>query len=109
MIKLIDTKATIKFIPESEKGSDKPTTFHIKPATWRNSLGLARLFEIPDLSQATYERSWIDYMIGRIEAIDNVGDKSVTEVLSSLSIDDGNELLVFIKANTNMNEAQAKN
>ena len=44
MIELIDPKATIKFIPKSEMGKEKPTVFYIKPASYRESLVLQILF-----------------------------------------------------------------
>jgi len=123
MIKLIDTKATIKFIPSCEKGSKNPTTFYVKPATWRNSIMLAQLFDfkkVKDREQAqiTNDQAWIDYMASRIEKIDNVGEvpadpteiaNYIEAVLSSLPVDIGNELLTFIMGNTNLNETQAKN
>lgn len=110
MIKLIDMNATIEFIPSCEKGSKNPTTFHVKPSTWRNSLMLAKLFEVKDdTAQIVNEQAWIDYMVSRIEKVDNAGKKSIDEILSAISIDVGNELLTFIMGNTNLNEAQSKN
>jgi hypothetical protein len=41
MMRLIDPKGTHVFIPESEKGADKPTTFHVRPMTLRQSVKIA--------------------------------------------------------------------
>ena len=115
MIELIDLKATIKFIPESEKKSKKPTTFYIKPATWRGSLAKSGLFKLKDGSQEDIEPirdnedAWFEYIVSRIDHIDNVGDLSIGEVLSRLTENDGAELFLKVVKNTDLTEEQLKN
>ena len=114
MIELIDLKATIKFIPKSEQKKDKPTTFYIKPSTWRGSLGMSNLFKVKtgsktDIEAIQIEDGWFDYIVSRIDHIDNVGDLTIEEVLSRLSEDDGSELFLKIVRKTNLNESQSKN
>jgi hypothetical protein len=114
MIELIDLEATIKFIPESEKKSKAPTTFYIKPVTWRDSLAMQKLFKLKDGSKVDMEavqndEAWFDYVISRIDRIDNVRDLPVSDVLSRLPASIGSELFLFIMENTRLNEVQSKN
>ncbi len=123
-VKLIDTKATITFIAKSDEGDEKPTVFHIKPPTWRESLGLQRLFKLnidtgkPELIGD--DESWIWYIAARITKIENVMDASgqifnatsneeIKFVLRELPVNIGSELFAFILENTNLNETQSKN
>lgn len=115
MIELIDLEATIKFIPESEKKSKKPTTFYIKPPTWRGSIKKAGLYNLKQdggknkLTPIPDDQAWFDYVVSRIDHIDNVGDLAIEDVLSRLSEEDGSELFLFIWKRTNLNESQSKN
>ena len=114
MIELIDLKATIKFIPASEKKSKNPTTFYIKPPTWRRSLGMSNLFKVragskTDIEAVQNDEGWFDYIVNQIDHIDNVGGLSIEEVLSRLPEDDGAELFLKIVRKTNLNESQSKN
>lgn len=114
-IKLIDRNATIKFIPESEKGSENPTTFHVRPATYRDSLAAKRLYGLTSGKtkgkydiRCTDDDEWLDYIASRIARIDNVADLPIKEILATLSRKLGEELFAFIDKNTDITETQEK-
>jgi hypothetical protein len=119
VLKLVDPKATLKFIPESVKGDDKPVTFHIKPEDNRLRLKrktLLRLGSAPDgkgfvLGRAS-DDDWLDYYVARIDRIENVegvASDMVREILERLPGKIGMEVEEYITEHSEMMLDQVKN
>lgn len=119
MLKLVDKKATLKFIPESEKDDPNPVTFYIKPEDNRLRLkrkALLRLGGSGDgkgfiLGRAS-DDDWLDYYAARIDKIENVEGAeslSVKEIISQLPGNIGAEVESFINENSEMMLDQVKN
>ena len=123
-IELIDPESTLEFIPESEKGSDKPTIIHLRPSNMRDSFARNRLFKINRDGEGSEiefadDEVWLDYIIARVVKIENVkiGGK-ITTITSLEQIEDalnrmpqqvGSDLFSFIVSNSGLTEEQAKN
>lgn len=122
-IELVDLNRTIEFIPASEKDKERPTKFNIRPATFRDTFTINKLFKIKN-EKGDYEVSdtsaWFDYLTGRIASIENINNggklvdverrpEKVREILDKLPLNIGTELFQFVSTSSFMNEEQAKN
>lgn len=131
-LELIDPKATVKFIPECEKGVENPTIFYIRPETIPLSLKRQGLFEgAVETSQdgdrvrkfkLGSEEDIADYIVARISKIENVvkaGELVTLEGRENIRAFVGNpmenayaigmELFTFMLRTTRLMEDEQKN
>lgn len=125
-LKVIDPEATLEFIPECEKESDKPTTFHIALSDMRDKMSFMALYDIdPKTRKAEMNaksEDWIDYLCMRIRRIDNIEngaglvtvDDSAAIKKSLIGFEKNSymiavELFQFLFENSGLSETQRKN
>lgn len=131
MIELIDPKTELRFVPASEKDSENPTVFIVRPASNRHAIKSLNLFEEKiNPSSGKIERyfsdddSWLDYLSARIVRIENValknesgekdaktieGAKEIREALADMPEIVGSELFMYLVTTSKMTGKQIKN
>ena len=122
-IELLDPKETIRFIPESEKDADNPTTIHVRPSGARDGFKRNALYDFDEHGKVSINFSqheeWFAYMVGRIVKIENVvkggnlttisDPKAIEETLELLDTNLAMELLSKLMSDSKLTEEQEKN
>jgi hypothetical protein len=95
-LKIIGRAGLLKFIPSTEIGAEKPTTFFIRQETVETAMLRNRLFELDrsgkGIEFASNEK-WINYFLARIIKIENIEKEG-----KIICLEDGTAIAEFLES-----------